>query len=565
MAKYLRQVIELLAKRDFVDIDTIIDALRDKYPELILNDIKQKSIINYSKLENYSKKGYFIFTENGKNYIAINNLNTLMKALKYLDSDKIKLIKNRDFLFLLQREFDHLNLIRSKYYLDFIHKGSTAKNVSYIKVISISGTVFLIIFFKFITAFHIINCTLYLIQNSFKLFLFKRTIFAKDILLKNHVKWQKLPIYTILVPLYKEIEKLKFIIESVTNLIYPKNKLDIKLIVESDDEKICNIINTLELPNYIEVIKVPFSFPRTKPKALNFAMPYCKGEYLVIYDAEDLPDQNQLLIALTTFDSLPPEYACLQAKINFYNSEENLLAKHMSIEYSLWFEFLLKGLSLLELPVPLGGTSNHIKIEALKKIGCWDAYNVTEDADLGVRLYLNGYKTQIIDSYTLEESPIGLKNWIKQRARWTKGFLQTFLVFLHQTTNAKIKFLALFSICIFIGLTPYIFFVVPWLLLGIHTNTDLLINYLWLVNSFFALSYSYANALYILLRKHKTLLKFRRIDYISAITYPLYFILHSIASYIAIWEIIISPFSWYKTNHGVSNKYSNSTHTSKIK
>ncbi|CAF1580414.1 unnamed protein product [Didymodactylos carnosus] len=180
----------------------------------------------------------------------------------------------------------------------------------------------------------------------------------------------------------------------------------------------------------MHLIKVPFSLPRTKPKALNYAMQYCKGKYVVIYDAEDRPAFDQLLKAVIEFDRLPEEYVCLQAKLTFYNENENLLTKLFNIEYCIWFEYLLTGLSLMSLPVLLGGTSNHFKLDILQKVGFWDAYNVTEDADLGIRLSSFNYKVWILDSYTYEESPIDIMSWINQRSRWIKGFLQTFLVFL---------------------------------------------------------------------------------------------------------------------------------------
>lgn len=240
-----------------------------------------------------------------------------------------------------------------------------------------------------------------------------------------------------------------------------------------------------ELPSYIHLIKVPFSLPRTKPKALNYAMQYCRGKYVVIYDAEDRPDADQLLKAVIAFDELPKEYVCLQAKLNFYNENENLLTKLFSIEYCLWFKYLLKGLSLMDLPVTLGGTSNHFKVDALQKIGFWDAYNVTEDADLGIRLYSFGYKVHMIDSYTLEESPIDIISWIKQRSRWIKGFIQTFLVFLAQKDKYKrFKFYQITTIFIFIGFSSYGFCCLPFLMLTITINKFAIINYLWIINIF---------------------------------------------------------------------------------
>ncbi|XVN43667.1 MAG: glycosyltransferase family 2 protein [Candidatus Rickettsia vulgarisii] len=182
----------------------------------------------------------------------------------------------------------------------------------------------------------------------------------------------------------------------INNINYPKHKLDVKIIVEADDHTMINENILDNLPFYIHLIKVPFSLPRTKPKALNYAIQYCKGKYAVIYDAEDKPDSDQLLKAVMAFAQLPEEYACLQAILNFYaNENENLLTKLFSIEYCLWFEYFLKGLSIMNLPIPFGGTSNHFRISVLQKVGFWDAYNVTEDADLGIRLATYNYKIHI--------------------------------------------------------------------------------------------------------------------------------------------------------------------------
>lgn len=233
-----------------------------------------------------------------------------------------------------------------------------------------------------------------------------------------------------------------------------------------------------DLPTNITLLKVPFSLPRTKPKALNYAMQYSRGKYTVIYDAEDRPDANQLLIAVEAFHSLEEEVVCLQSKLNFYNYNENLLTKLFSLEYSLWFEYILKGLSILNLPVPLGGTSNHFKTDILQKIGCWDAYNVTEDADLGIRLYSLGYKMHMIDSYILEECPISLDNWLNQRSRWIKGFFQTFLVFLAAKDKLqKFTIIQIVSIYIFIGLAFYNFCCLPFIIVTTITNNSKVIAY----------------------------------------------------------------------------------------
>ncbi len=344
-----------------------------------------------------------------------------------------------------------------------------------------------------------------------------------------------LPIYSILIPLYKEEYKAKSILKAIKALNYPTSKLDVKFIVEDDDKLTKKALYILDIPDYVHLIKVPYSLPRTKPKALNYAMPFVRGEYLTIYDAEDEPEPNQLLKAINAFRDLPDYYACMQAKLNFYNANENLLTRLFSIEYSVWFEYLLKGLSLLDLPMTLGGTSNHFKVDKLRAVGLWDAYNVTEDADLGLRLYLSGYKVHMIDSITMEEAPSQLDGWLYQRSRWIKGFIQTIFVFMKTKKDyKKFSLIKIFTVYIFVGLSTYSFIFLPWLLLILFLKLHSAIYYLWLCNSFFSFIYMYAIA-YIILSTKNNLVSFKtKIDYITFIIWPFYFILHSIASYRAL-------------------------------
>lgn len=162
---------------------------------------------------------------------------------------------------------------------------------------------------------------------------------------------------------------MRAILRSIANLNYPKHKLDVKIILEDDDKLTIKKITKIKLPSYIDIIKVPYSMPRTKPKAMNYAMNYVLGKYCVIYDAEDVPDKNQLLDAIIAFNSLPEEYACIQSRLNFYNANENLLTKLFSIEYSMWFGVLLTYFANLALPIPLGGTSNHFKTDVIRRLG----------------------------------------------------------------------------------------------------------------------------------------------------------------------------------------------------
>jgi cellulose synthase/poly-beta-1,6-N-acetylglucosamine synthase-like glycosyltransferase len=195
----------------------------------------------------------------------------------------------------------------------------------------------------------------------------------------------ELPIYTILIPIYKEDKVLKKLVKSIEKIDYPKALLDAKLLVEEDDDKTLEALKKITLPEFLEVTIVPVSYPRTKPKACNYGLNLAKGKYVVVYDAEDRPHPQQLKKAIAKFNISPPEVICIQARLNFYNKKENSLTKLFALEYSLLFDYILVGLKRLNMPIPLGGTSNHFIKEKLEEIGGWDAFNVTEDADVGIR------------------------------------------------------------------------------------------------------------------------------------------------------------------------------------
>jgi cellulose synthase/poly-beta-1,6-N-acetylglucosamine synthase-like glycosyltransferase len=363
----------------------------------------------------------------------------------------------------------------------------------------------------------------------------------------QEIQLTEYPLYTILIPLYKEAKKVVDIVNSINSLDYPKDKLDVKIIVEEDDYETILALSYLILPIYYTILKVPFSFPRTKPKALNYALPKIYGEYVTIYDAEDQVEVMQLKKAVNYFFVLPENYVCLQAKLGIYNAHYNLLAKFFSIEYKLWFEYFLKGLSHFNMSIPLGGSSNHLKVKFLRKLGGWDSYNVTEDADLGIRIYQQGYKTGILDSYTWEVAPQRLNSWLFQRSRWIKGFIQTFLVFVicQRKNRTNLNKIQIISIIFLTFLNPFCFFILPWLLLF----QDNEIYCLFLANLFVSSYCLYNNALYILLKEKSNIKNFSKLDFFGLLLLPFYFLLHSIASYIALWEIIFRPFKWNKTDH----------------
>lgn len=234
-----------------------------------------------------------------------------------------------------------------------------------------------------------------------------------------------LPIYTIVVPLYREANVARDLCASLMQLDYPLARLDIKLMTEEDDAETQAALRALALPGAFEIIVSPDGRPRTKPRALNVALPLARGEFLVVYDAEDAPQGDQLRHAVESFAEQPPHVCCLQARLSIDNERDGFLPKCFAIEYAALFDVINPGLARLGLPIPLGGTSNHFRVAALRSLRGWDAWNVTEDADLGVRLAREGFQVADLPSTTFEEAPSHYRIWRAQRARWMKGFLQT--------------------------------------------------------------------------------------------------------------------------------------------
>jgi cellulose synthase/poly-beta-1,6-N-acetylglucosamine synthase-like glycosyltransferase len=237
-----------------------------------------------------------------------------------------------------------------------------------------------------------------------------------------------LPVYSLLVPLYQEAMLVDELIAVLDRIDWPRDRLDIKLIVEADDAgTLAAVRRAVAGPPY-EVVVVPPAEPRTKPKALAFAHPFIRGDYVTVYDAEDRPHPGQLREAFAAFERAGPELACLQSPLVIDNGRDGILAQLFAIEYAALFDGLLPTLASFGMPLPLGGTSNHFRRDALEACGGWDPYNVTEDADLGIRLARFGYRTATLDLPTEEEAPAALGAWLKQRTRWFKGWMQTWLV-----------------------------------------------------------------------------------------------------------------------------------------
>ena len=242
------------------------------------------------------------------------------------------------------------------------------------------------------------------------------------------VNHESLPVYSILVPVYREDKVLPTLLAKLSALEYPADRLQVLLLIEEDDELTRTALDRIELDSRFEVVLIPPSEPRTKPKACNFGLAYAQGEFCVIYDAEDRPEPDQLRKAVAAFRSLPRWVVCVQAELQYWNPWTNWLTRCFAAEYALNFSLVLRGLDRFRLPIPLGGTSNHFRTEALRELGAWDPYNVTEDADLGMRIARRGWGVRMMVSVTEEEANSRVGNWIRQRSRWIKGYYQTWLV-----------------------------------------------------------------------------------------------------------------------------------------
>jgi len=373
------------------------------------------------------------------------------------------------------------------------------------------------------------------------------------------------PPYTILCPLYHETLVVSQFVEAMKALDYPLTQLQILFLTEEDDLETRATIRAMKLPSCFQIVTVPVGYPRTKPRACNYGLTEAVGHYTVIYDAEDKPDPLQLKKAVLTFAKHDESLACVQARLNFYNPRQNLLTRWFTAEYSQWFDMMLPGLQKSQLVIPLGGTSNHFVTQTLRALGGWDAFNVTEDCDLGLRMAHFGLKTVILQSTTYEEANSQVKNWIRQRSRWIKGYMQTYLVHVRNPLPdiRNRRWRELFSLQVVIGgktafllINPPMWFMTFMCLIfqpSIYstlfpTITLYMSIFCFIAGNFF---YCYIYMVSCAWRKQYDIVPWM-------LLLPIYWVLNSIAAYIALYELIVCPHYWQKTQHGLH------LHTSKV-
>src|SRR5579863_2616902 len=367
------------------------------------------------------------------------------------------------------------------------------------------------------------------------------------------LKTEDLPVFTVLVPMFREAAMLPRLAQSLRELDYPLGKLDIKIVLERGDTETIEAARSLGLEGVFEIIVVPQSEPQTKPKACNFALRVARGEYLVIYDAEDRPEPDQLRKVVATFRRSLPNTACLQCRLNYYNVNENWLTRMFTLDYALWFDQVLPGLERLGIPIPLGGTSNHFRIDILRELHAWDPFNVTEDADLGIRIGQKGYRVGIVDSTTYEEASCRAGQWLRQRSRWIKGYMQTLLVHtrrpLHLIRTAGV-----------LGFFGFIFFIGGTVLAGLLNPLFWALYLIWLALAAASFDPIFPQALLFLCLfnllagngafTYLIMLAPIRRGWLQLIPFSFtlfgYWVLISIAAYRALWQLIRDPFFWEK-------------------
>lgn len=401
---------------------------------------------------------------------------------------------------------------------------------------------------------------LYLIYRSFA---HRReiTISAEQLAAAESREW---PAYTIFCPLYKEWEVLPQFVQAMGQLDYPADRLQIMLLLEEDDSETIDAARSMQLPKNVEIVVVPHSLPKTKPKACNYGLLKASGEYIVIYDAEDVPEPQQLKKAVLAFESADPAVRCIQAKLNFYNPGQNILTRLFTAEYSCWFDLILPGLQSINAPIPLGGTSNHFRRRDLVDLQGWDAFNVTEDCDLGIRLVKRGYHTAVMDSTTYEEANSDVMNWFWQRSRWIKGYIQTYLVHMRNPRDfsRSDRWWHALAFQMVVGGKVMSLFINPimWCLTLMYflgrTTFGAAIESLFqgpvLYVGVFSLIFGNFLYLYYYMMGCMRRNLFWLIKYVYLV--PLYWIGMSVAAWMALYKLIRQPHQWSKTKHGLHLK-----------
>ena len=370
----------------------------------------------------------------------------------------------------------------------------------------------------------------------------------------------KLANYTVVIALYREASVVEHLVQAIDAFDYPKSKLDIKLVVEQRDVETLARIAELRLPSRYEVVVAPSGKPQTKPRALNIALSSARGDLIVVYDAEDIPAPDQLRLAASHF-AVDKGLDCLQARLTIRNHGESWLSKLFAIEYAMLFDVINPGLCALNLPIPLGGSSNHFRVRSLVGVGAWDEWNVTEDADLGIRLARFGYRVKALDSDTSEEAPYEFGNWFRQRVRWQKGWMQTLIVhsrrpiFFWRDLGPR-RTLAATTLIVgaIFGCLFWPAFAVGTIWRAVTVGRGAMSPWREMSDVF---TYILAlSGIWTILLPAVIAAKFRRLKVTTSVLLllPVYYLLVSAATWTAMLDLVLRPHYWAKTAHGRSRE-----------
>jgi glycosyltransferase XagB len=408
-----------------------------------------------------------------------------------------------------------------------------------------------------INAFGMLLCAIFLSSAALRLWSALYPYPAPRRLIR--VEDAKLPIYTVICALYREANVVGDLVAAISALDYPIEKLDVKFVLEPDDDETWLALARLNLGPPFEIITAPRVGPRTKPKALNVALPLARGAYTVVFDAEDAPEPDQLRRAVATFMANDDRLACLQASLTIDNTADNWLARMFTANYAGQFDVLLPGFAALQLPFPLGGSSNHFRTSVLRDAGGWDPHNVTEDADLGIRLHRLGYRATALPSATYEEAPARFVPWLKQRTRWYKGWMQTWRVHSRRPLRLVrelgiVGFAAfqLFLACNVLSalVHPFCMAVLCYYLFGQPPMRTLAATGAGAPLFAATLLAGYASTIaldFIGLQRRRLLAH----AWVLVLT-PLYWFLLSLAAWRALFQLLSAPQRWEKTEHGLA-------------
>ena len=348
---------------------------------------------------------------------------------------------------------------------------------------------------------------------------------------------------TILLPMRAETKVVAGLANAIGCLDYPISRLEVIALIEEDDAPTRAALHE-HAPPWWKIVRVPAGLPQNKPRACNVGLYFARGDVVVIYDAEDRPEPDQprkAIAALASDDRL----AVVQAQLacDHAGRMEKPLSRFWALEYAALFGAIQPSLARRRLPFLLGGTSNWFRAAALRQVGGWDAHNVTEDADLGIRLARAGWRSSVIDSTTWEEAPVGHRQWVGQRARWLKGFAITTAVHLGRpldllhdlgprATLAIIAQLPTTLVCSAahpVGLALILFGQLGGLLAALAVT-----------------GYAVSIAL------HMHVACRHRLSIWLAAAIPIYWLLQNVALWLALLDLVRDPAHWRKTEHGLA-------------